>query len=150
MRKMAGLCIMMVLLYFCGAKPDQVETIIEDGVEVVINHIEPYKIKGEPNSLHLKKEFSIDLEKDEIAEIGLTSIRSFNVDDDRSIYFIDSSSRDNFIFKFSREGQFILSFGRKGQGPGEMQWPDSVYNMRENLIVAAMSDTPTRQAAGHL
>lgn len=40
----------LFLLSCCGPKGEKVERIIEGGVEVVINHREPYKLKGEhPN-----------------------------------------------------------------------------------------------------
>jgi hypothetical protein len=37
-----------------------VEKTLENGVEVVINHLEPYKVKGETAKLELKKELKID------------------------------------------------------------------------------------------
>lgn len=66
----------------CGPKQEQekIEMVFEDGVEVVINHLEPYKIKDQPSSLHLEKEFAIDTESDEMAEIGLVGMSNFNID----------------------------------------------------------------------
>ena len=55
---------------------------MEDGVEVIVNHLEPYKIKGEPSTLHLEEKFTLDTERDEIAEIGLTDTQDFDVDSD--------------------------------------------------------------------
>jgi hypothetical protein len=116
------LCITSILLH-CGPKQDKVERIIEDGVEVVINHLEPYHIKGESNSLLLEKLVSIDTENNEIAEIGLNDIFSFDVDSEGNIYLLYMKSKENCIYKFNRNGEFITSFGRKGQGPGELQYP---------------------------
>ena len=81
---------MMSVFISCGPKQDKVEKIMEDGIKVVINHLEPYKVKGKPNNLFLEEEFRIDSEKDEIAETGLTDIsnRGFGVDSEGSIYFI--------------------------------------------------------------
>lgn len=96
---------------------------MEDGVEVIVNYLEPYKIKGEPSTLHLEEEFTIDTEKEEIAELGLTDIRGFDVDSEENIYiFMPPLSKENLIYKFDRDGNFITSFGRRGQGPGEIQY----------------------------
>ena len=97
---------------------------MEDGVEVVINHQEPYEIKGEPSILHLDEEFTIDTERNEIAEIGVTDIGSFDVDSQGNIYlFQEQESDENLVFKFDDAGIFAATFGKRGQGPGEMQYP---------------------------
>jgi hypothetical protein len=96
---------------------------MEDGVEVVVNHLEPYKLRGEPTNLILEKVFSIDTERDDIAELGLTDIGAFDVDSQGNIYLVNPKAGENIIFKFDKDGNFIRSFCRKGQGPGEMQRP---------------------------
>ena len=67
MKKIILLISIISLFIHCGLKQEEVERIIEDGVEVVINHFEPYKIKGEPSSLIFEKEISIDMERDDFA-----------------------------------------------------------------------------------
>ena len=89
--------------------------------EVVENYIEPHKIDGEPTDFYLEPEFSIDFERDDIAETGLTSPGYFDIDSNGNIYFASSSNQINCLYKFDKEGNFIKSFGRKGQGPGEIQ-----------------------------
>lgn len=107
----------------CGLKQGEVERYVEDGVEVIFNDLEPYKIPGEPSVLHLEKEFSIDTERDKIAELGLTDIHGFDVDSEENIYcFKPPLSQDRLVFKFDKNGKFITSFGRRGQGPGEIQY----------------------------
>lgn len=121
MKKPTYLVLILSLLFFCCApKQEKVERIMEDGVEVVINHIEPYRIKGEPSTFTLEEEFAIDLERDDIAEIGLTEIQDFAVDSAGNIYFSDSHSKENLIFKFDAEGNYLKAFCPKGQGPGEL------------------------------
>ncbi len=93
---------------------------MEDGVEVVVNHLEPYKLKGVSSSFTLEKELVIDTERDEVAAIGLTDINVFDIDSERNIYFIRYNSNDDFIYKFDKQGKFITSFARNGQGPGEI------------------------------
>lgn len=60
---------------------------MEDGVEVIVNHLESYNIEGEPNALHLEEEFVIGLERDDLAEIGITDIGGFDVDSEGNIFF---------------------------------------------------------------
>jgi hypothetical protein len=99
---------------------EEIEKKMENGVEVVINHIEPYKVKGEPSTFTLKKVLSIDLEREETLKIGLTDIYDFDVDSKGNIYILDSRSDENSIFKFDRRGNYLNSFCRYGQGPGEL------------------------------
>ena len=114
-----------ILVVGCGKKAEEpVERIVEDGVEVIINHIEPYKIKGEPSSLLLEELLTIDTEKDEIAEIGLTDIIAFDVDSEGSIYlFQDQVRTEDLVYKFDENANFETSFGKFGQGPGELSVP---------------------------
>lgn len=124
MKKLIYLVLILSIFLYCAPKQEKIERIIEDGVEVVVNHLEPYQIKGEPTTLILEEEFVIDTERDEIAEIGLTDIYGFDVDSGGNIYLFKPPWRkDNLICKFNRSGEFIISFGRKGQGPGEVQRP---------------------------
>ena len=56
------------------------ERYLEDGVEVVLNYLEPYRIEGEPSNLFLRKETVIDTEDQEKIRVGLTEIDSFDID----------------------------------------------------------------------
>ena len=77
---------MVVILASCGLQQDKVEKIIEDGVEVVLNGIEPYKIKGMPSNLHLEKEYIIDFESNDLSGLGISDITGFDVDSDGNVY----------------------------------------------------------------
>ena len=125
-----------VFIFFvsCGSKQDKTERIIEDGVEVVLNRLDPYKIKREPSNFTLEEEFIIDSERDDIAQIGLTYIDSFAVDSEENIYFLNNKNPESIVFKFDRKGNFIDSFGKQGQGPGEAQWPTSLKIFRQDEI----------------
>lgn len=125
---MSFLVSILCFLAFCGPRQADVERIVEDGVEVVINHLEPYKISGEPSSLRLEEEFTIDTEKEEIAEAGLPDIRDFDVDSQGNIYFFHGREFDrNVIHKFDKKGNFLKPLGKRGQGPGEIQLPHVMY-----------------------
>jgi hypothetical protein len=129
--------LVFIMLVSCRQKKDKVERIFEDGVEVVINHLEPYKMKGEPSNLTIEEEFKIDLQSNDIAEIGLTNINDFVVDSEGNLYFLNMRSNEEVVFQFDRNGSFVNSFVRKGQGPGEIQF--SYYlriNNQDEIIIA--------------
>jgi len=130
--------LVFLLCFICGCeKQEQVERLMEDGVEVVINHLEPYKVKGQPDSLILEKEISIDMERDDIAEIGLPDVWGVDADSDGNIYFYRFQSSENFIFKFDKNGNFLNSFGRRGQGPGEIQSLSYfAIDSKDNIIIS--------------
>jgi len=124
MKKNLSLLLALLSLSFCTQTQDKVEKNMEDGVEVIVNHLEPYKIKGEFTSLTLKEEFTIDLEKEEIAEIGLSDIWGFDVNSEGDIYlFKPPTTQGDMVFRFDPKGNFISSFARRGQGPGEVENP---------------------------
>ena len=123
MKKITFLALILSIFLCCGQKHDEVERYMEDGVEVIINPLEPHRIKGEPSTLHLDQEFSIDFERDDLKEKSIREIIGFDVDSDGNIYFIVSRSDADLILKFGSNGNFILSFGRRGEGPGELITP---------------------------
>lgn len=137
MKKIAILIVALTFFPFCISKQSKVEKTVEDGVEVVINHLEPYKIKGEPAALILEEVLSIDTEKDEIAATGLTDIAYFDVDSEGNTYFLlPAKGQERLIFKFDRKGNFVTSFGRSGQGPGELGTPyHFVINNRDEILI---------------
>ena len=91
-----------MLLLCCGPKQDDVEIIIEDGVEVVLNHQAPYRLKANPSRVIFEEVNRIDTENDYIAETGLTDISEFNVDSLGNIFFFNSQNPENFYFKLDR------------------------------------------------
>jgi outer membrane protein assembly factor BamB len=122
MKKGASLFLVFLIFSSCAPKDDVPERVMEDEVEVVLNRLEPYTIKGEPSTFSLQKEFTIDTENDRIAELGLTDIGYyFDVDSQGNIYLAGYENAEGLIFKFDNEGNFVRSFGRKGQGPGEFR-----------------------------
>src|SRR5665647_951754 len=111
------------LLASCGGRETRIDKVIEDGVEVVLNHIEPYRIKGQPTTIALEKVLSIDLEREDLARAGLMSGGEWDADDDGNIFIVGFKNIENFIYRFNRTGLLIGSFGRRGQGPGELLGP---------------------------
>jgi hypothetical protein len=121
MNKTVALISILFLFCLCAPKSGKVEKIMEDGVEIVLNRIEPYPIRGEPSTFALEEEFSIDTEDDNIAGLGLTDISaSFDADSSNNVYLINPKGDESIIFKFDKNGEFIRAFSRRGQGPGEL------------------------------
>lgn len=119
------LCILLGigLLASCGSRETRIDKVIEDGVEVVLNHIDPYRIKGQPITITLEKVLSIDLEREDLAKAGLLSGGEWDVDDDGNIFIVGFKNSENFIYRFNYTGLLTGSFGRRGQGPGELLGP---------------------------
>jgi hypothetical protein len=141
MKKLLGLFLGFLFIYSCGTKQDEVERHMEDGVEVVVNHLEPYQIKGELDIPHLEEELDIDTEYFHIARTGLTNIGDFDIDSKGNIYFLKPRKGiGNNIFKFDKSGRFITSFGPIGQGPGEFQYPYHFeIDNQDNIVVSDQS-----------
>ena len=73
MKKLIYLVLILSLFFYCAPKQEKVEKIMEDGVEVIINHLESYKVKEESSQLVLEEELKIDFENSKFADIGLIS-----------------------------------------------------------------------------
>jgi hypothetical protein len=113
---------MLMFLFSCSSERGGVERIMEDGVEVVINHLEPYEVKGEPTTLVLEEELRIDFEDEKFAGLGISMPEGADADSKGNIYIYDRSrASDYFVLKFDKKGNFLKEFGRIGQGPGEIQ-----------------------------
>ncbi len=123
-----------LLFISCAQKQEKVKRIQEDGIEVVLNQKEPYKIKNITSNLILEHEMSIDTERDEIVETGLVDIETFDVDDEGNIFLIRWASNEDFVYKFDSQGNFVKSFVRRGQGPGEIEWGGSVRYIGDNKL----------------
>lgn len=136
MKKLHFLVIIILLALFCSPEPGRIERSIEDGVEVVSNHLEPYSIRAEPATLALAKEFTIDFAGDDIGELGIANAVDFEVDSEGNIYFFYAGNKGDSIFKYDSQGRYLASFGTIGQGPGEIQyivWTG--INSQDNVII---------------
>jgi hypothetical protein len=123
------------MLIHCAPKQDAVERYIEDGVEVVVNHIEPYQISGR-RSLSLELLFSIDTEQEEILELGIPDILGFDVNSRGEIFLVRGYAGDgDFVYIFDGEGSYTMSFGAQGEGPGELQNPRHIVVDGNNDIL---------------
>lgn len=130
------LCLLAVFLFIsCKEKQSQIDKAIENGVEVVLNYLEPYELSGVPSKLAFEEMLTIDTEKDEVASTGMTAMEWFCLDNDGNIYFMMRDSPGNFIYKYDAEGKFVRSFGRKGQGPGELSYGGNILSDDDGQLI---------------
>ena len=115
MKRLLYLILIVFIISSCAPKKKEVERIIEDGVDVIINHIEPYQIKGESNTFTLEEDFVIDTESEDLADLGMDYMELFDVDPKGNVYIYSGEQ----LLKFDNKGRYVRTFGRKGQGPGE-------------------------------
>jgi len=143
MKKLIYLVLMLYLLFSCGPKQEKVEKTMENGVEIVINHLEPYKI-GSQNSLTLEEILTIDTEDDEIANLGIPDIFGFEINSLGEIFILRTiTGEGDFIFKFNKNGEFVKSFGPQGQGPGEFQNPHHIaLDSEDNIMIIDLGRGP--------
>lgn len=135
MRKWLLLIFCFLLFICCSEKQGQVERTFENGVEVVINHLEPYHVGG-VSTLALEEIFHIDTENNEIEKLGLTDIRGFDVNSGGEIYILKTiKGKADFVYKFDLNGRFVNSFGPKGQGPGELELPNYIALDNEDHVL---------------
>jgi len=136
MKKRVLLITILSLSIYCGPKQYEVERVIEDGVEVIINHLDPYQIGG-VSSFSLEEIFKIDTEEDEIANLGILDILGFEVNSLGEIFILRTTKgKGDFIFKFDRSGKFVNSFGPQGEGPGEFQNPHHIaLDSEDNIVI---------------
>ena len=125
----------LLLMAYCSPKQDKVERRIENGVDIVINHLEPYHVGGAVN-LALEELFRIDTENDEIGKLGLIDIRGFDVNSGGEIFVLKTvKGKGDFVYKFDRDGQFVNSFVPRGQGPGELERPHHIALDTEDRVL---------------
>lgn len=122
MKKVGLISFFLLFLANCTSQIQKIEKTTDEGVEVVLNHLEPTRIKDVASRLILERELSIDTESEEVAKTGLTEMETFDVDDEGNIYIIRWQSNEDHVFKFDRAGNSVTSFLRRGQGPGELEW----------------------------
>ncbi len=118
MKRRVYFLLILSMFFYCGPnKSERIERLIEDGEEVVVNHLEPHKIKGESSTFTLEEEFRIDTESEDLADLGIRGIDELDVDSGGDIYL----STGEQVLNFDNTGEFVQAIGRTGQGPGEYQ-----------------------------
>ena len=126
-RKADGLILAALLCFGCGGGGSHAQRTTENGVEVVLNPVEPLQLKSKPVVLTLERVFALDTEDNATAALGVTDILQFDVDRAGNILILvpPTGPRD-CVYKLSPGGKLLASFGRIGQGPNEMEYPNEV------------------------
>jgi len=122
-RKWLLLVLLIYAFSFSCSSKNEVEKAYEDGVEVILNRVEPYRLEGKPSTFDLETVLTIDMEREDIVKEGMGSAGEFDVDGEGNIYIVAFKNTENFVYRFDRKGRLLNSFGRYGQGPGELEWP---------------------------
>lgn len=126
----------IIFLGSCVSEEANVKKVIDNGVEVIINNLEPYRKGKKAANLSAQEEFAINMDSNDLVEKGLAEVHSFDVDSEGNIYVVCVNNEANLIFKFDNNGSFVKSFVRPGQGPGE--FIDCSYfriNSKDELVV---------------
>jgi hypothetical protein len=136
MKRPLSILLISLCVLCCGRGPERVRKIVSDGVETVLNGLDPYVIKGEPGRLRLERVLSIDTEDETQLRVGLTDIETFDVDPSGDIYVIQWNTKGDYIYKYDPRGRLLTSFCRNGQGPGEIEWGGTVMVYPAGEIIA--------------
>jgi hypothetical protein len=137
MKKILIAALLSALLSACAPKEGQIEKRMEDGAEVVINHLQPYFVKGGNTNFRLEDELVIDTGDPILAGKGVTRIYNFDINSRGDIFILCLDNKDNLVFRFDTRGTLIHSFGRRGQGPGEIQGCDCFrINTKDELVIS--------------
>ena len=131
-----AIAIVCACLAGCNGKRSVIDRTWEKGVEVIINHLDPYVVKGEPSFFTLTREVTIDLSRNDLASQGIGSVGEIAVDSKGNIYAVSFKNLGTYVFKFNPQGRLLLTFGRQGAGPGELQWPfHPVFDAQDQLYI---------------
>jgi len=109
MRKIITLTLAFLIFMCCSQKSPDVDRSIEDGVEVIVNYVDPYEIEGEPSNLVLEEEFRIGIDREDLNKLGLKAIWHFCITSDGHIYLTSSPPDVKLVFYFDQSGRFIKS-----------------------------------------
>ena len=82
MKRLLISLIAISFLVSCGNRQPTVDKVLQDGVEVILNHAEPYRVPGEPSVLSLEREFVIDAEDPSWNPVTITGSHNWT---DRSL-----------------------------------------------------------------
>ena len=124
MALLAGLGLMVSIASTAAAAAPQLKwkgTVVKEGdITVVKNPKEPlYKSPV----LELKEDLSLGGPEAQ-GDYAFGEVRTFIVDDEGSIYVLDT--KDSQVKVFDRSGKYVRTIGRKGQGPGELESPTTL------------------------
>jgi hypothetical protein len=75
---------------------------------------------------------SLDFEFGESGDVIFNRLSDIGTDSDNDIYILDY--KEKLIYVFNEAGKFQNTLGRPGQGPGEFQYPTSIYIDSKDIV----------------
>jgi|GEM_PF-676384 len=125
----ASLAAASILSYSAQPPAWKGKTEVKDGITIVHNPEAPLY---PASRLVLEEELSLG-EKNVGSDPGLVRPWSVKADGEGNMYVMDAG--DACIKVFDGKGRFVGRIGRKGQGPGELQNPNSVHLLDGGRVV---------------
>lgn len=126
------ICLFLSLSLFFCQKENKIEFKTIDGVQVVFNPKNPVPPKGTPTKLTLEEDLSIG-EVEGKEEYMFSRIWYVAVDNEENIYVMDQG--ETHIKVFDKNGIYLRTIGKKGDGPGELQYPNEIFITNRNQLV---------------
>jgi hypothetical protein len=119
-----GLTAFIILAFMCGIAISQENAAIEKWKQRIKNH----PVENNNIEIQLTKTFPADEEK-----IFLIDAVSLAHDNKWNIYVADR--RNCSIAVFNSKGEYLHSFGRRGQGPGDLYYPQNIFMWKNDIVV---------------
>ena len=116
---------------FASARAGQFKVRTEKGVTVVTNGRKPDPPKGAATKLIFEEIYTAG--GGDLPEESFVEAIAGDVDKDGTVYVLDW--KDNKVKVFDVRGKFLRAFGKKGQGPGELNQPQSLIITPENEVL---------------
>jgi len=125
--------VFLIVMMNCGPSKNRVERTFEEGVEVIINPIEPLYSS---DVLDLRENLIIG-PSGEGRDVLFERIAAVKVDKAGNIYVLDHTAFH--VLKFDPDGNLVKEFGRKGQGPGEFEFPMGMQIVNDEVMISDMN-----------
>lgn len=113
--------LLLFVIALAEQKPRWKGSITKEGDVIVVKN--PKEPLYKENILAFKEELSIGGAEAQ-GNNAFSQIRTFAIDDAENVYVLDS--KEAHIKIFDKNGKYIRTFGRSGQGPGELELPQSI------------------------
>lgn len=119
-----GIVVIIILAFMCRIAISQENTAIEKWEQ----RIKKYPPANNKIEIRLTKTFPTDEGK-----IFLNEAVSLAHDTNWNIYVADR--RNNSIVVFNSKGEYLHRFGKRGQGPGDLYFPQNIFIWKNNIVV---------------
>lgn len=127
-----GAMILLLSLISCSKNSGQTyEVSLVEGVKIVKNSSEPANSGFKPELLKIYETSGENADTTGIWKKPLT----FTIDENGNVYVLDLLAGN--LKKYDAKGNFVKSIGNKGQGPGELYFPNSLSIYKDTIMVCS-------------